>query len=211
LVVALRHRFVTLIVATIWLFIVIPKGFFPQQDTGLLLGVTYAAEDVSPDNMAAIQQQVIGTILKDPAVESVGAQIGAGGATSTENQGRVFISLKPRRQRPPIDEVMARIGDAVRLLVGVRLFMQPVQDIVIGGRLSATQYQYTLTDIDLDELNKWAPVVQNAIAKLPQVTDIASDQQSAGPQLMLSINRDTAARLGITPAQIDAVLYDAFG
>jgi HAE1 family hydrophobic/amphiphilic exporter-1 len=217
LVVALRHRFVTLMVmlgtvaATAWLFVVIPKGFFPQQDTGLLLGVTYAAEDVSPDNMARIQHQVIETILKDPAVESVGAQIGAGGATSTENQGRVFINLKPRRQRPPIDQVMTRIGDAVRKLVGVRLFMQPVQDIVIGGRLSATQYQYTLTDIDLGELNKWAPIVQNAIAKLPQVTDIASDQQSVGPQLMLSINRDTAARLGITPAQIDAVLYDAFG
>jgi HAE1 family hydrophobic/amphiphilic exporter-1 len=106
---------------------------------------------------------------------------------------------------------MARIGQAVRGVVGVRLFMQPVQDIVIGGRLTATQYQYTLTDIDLTELNKWAPIVQNAIGKLPQVIDLTSDQQSAGPQLTLAINRDTAARLGITASQIDGVLYDAFG
>jgi hydrophobe/amphiphile efflux-1 (HAE1) family protein len=217
LVVALRHRFLTLMVmlatvtATAWLFIIIPKGFFPEQDTGLLLGVTYAAEDVSPDGMSAIQEKVIGTVLKDPAVLTVGAGIGAGGTTPTENEGRFFISLKPRPERPPISQVMARLGERVRGVVGVRLFMQPVQDIVIGGRMTATQYQYTLTDIDLNELNKWAPIVQNALGKLPQVIDLASDQQSAAPQLTLAINRDTAARLGITTAQIDDVLYDAFG
>jgi len=217
LVVALRHRFVTLMVmlatmaATVWLFVVIPKGFFPEEDTGLLLGITEAAQDVSPAGMSAIQQQVIATALKDPAVLSVGAYIGAGGATSTENQGRLVIALKPKPERPPIGQVMARLGQAVRGVVGVRLYMQPVQDIVIGGRLTATQYQYTLTDIDLTELNKWAPIVQNAIGKLPQVIDLASDQQSAGPQLTLAINRDTAARLGITTEQIDGVLYDAFG
>ncbi len=150
--------------------------------------------------MSAIQEKVIGTALKDPAVQSVGAYIGAGGATSTENQGRIFIALKPKPERAPITEVMARLGQAVRGVVGVRLFMQPVQDIVIGGRLTATQYQYTLTDIDLNELNKWAPIVQNAIGKLPQIIDLTSDQQSAGPQLTLAINRDTAARLGITAA-----------
>ena len=217
LIVALRHRFVTLMVmlatvaATVWLFIIIPKGFFPQQDTGLLLGVTEAAEDISPAGMSAIQQTVIGTVLKDPAVLSAGAYIGAGGATSTENQGRIFIALKPKAQRPPINQVMARLGQAMRSVVGVRLFLQPVQDINVGGRLTATLYQYTLTDIDLTELNKWAPIVQNAIGKLPQVIDLASDQQSAGPQLTLAIDRDTAARFGITASQIDAVLYDAFG
>jgi HAE1 family hydrophobic/amphiphilic exporter-1 len=154
---------------------------------------------------------VIATILRDPAVLTVGAQIGAGGATRTENEGRLFINLKPIKERSSISVVMARLGDAVRGIAGVRLFMQPVQDIVIGARLSATQYQYTLTDIDLDELNKWAPIVQNALAKLPEIVDLASDQQSAGPQLTLAINRDTAARLGITAAQIDSVLYDAFG
>jgi hydrophobe/amphiphile efflux-1 (HAE1) family protein len=215
LAVALRHRFITLmtmiatVVATAWLFIAIPKGFFPEQDTGVLLGVTYASQDVSPDGMGAVQEQVIGAILKDPAVQSVGAYIGGGGWTP--NQGRFFIQLKPKAQRPPIDQVMAQLNERVRGLPGVRLFLQPVQDIVIGGRLSATQYQYTLTDVDLDELNKWAPIVQNALAKLPEITDLASDQQSAAPQLVLAINRDAAARLGITPAQIDSVLYDAFG
>ena len=217
LVVALRHRFVTLMVmlatvaATGWLFIVIPKGFFPEQDTGLILGVTEAAQNVSPDGMAMIQQKVIQAALKDPAVSSVGAYIGAGGATSTENQGRIFIALKPRPQRPAIMQVIARLDQEVRGIVGVRLFMQPVQDINIGGRLTATQYQYTLTDIDLSELNKWAPIVQNALAKLPQLTDVTSDQQSAGPQLTLAINRDVASRLGISAATMDSVLYDAFG
>jgi multidrug efflux pump subunit AcrB len=217
LVVALRHRFVTLMVmlgtvaVTVWLFLVIPKGFFPEQDPGLILGVTEASEDVSPDGMAAIQQQVIGVALKDPAVASVGAYIGAGGATSTENQGRVFIALKPKQQRAPIMTVIGRLDKAVSSVMGVRLFMQPVQDINIGGRLTATQYQYTLADIDATELNKWAPIIQNALSKLPQITDLASDQQSAAPQLTLEINRDSASRLGIDAAQIDSVLYDAFG
>jgi HAE1 family hydrophobic/amphiphilic exporter-1 len=199
------------VAATAWLFIAIPKGFFPEEDTGLLLGVTQAAQDISPDGMAAVQEKVIDTVLKDPAVASVGAYIGAGGATSTENQGRLFVALKPRPQRAPITEVMARLNAAMHGAIGVRLFLQPVQDIVIGGMLTATQYQYTLTDIDLSELNRWAPIIQAALAKLPQITDLASDQQSTGPQLTLAINRDSAARLGVTAAQIDQVLYDAFG
>jgi hydrophobe/amphiphile efflux-1 (HAE1) family protein len=217
LVVALRHRFITLmtmlatVAVTGWLFVAIPKGFFPQQDTGLILGVTEAAQDISPNGMAALQQQVIKVALKDPAVATVGAYIGAGGATSTENQGRIFIALKPKPERSSISTVMARIGRQVNGLTGVKLFMQAVQDINIGGRLTATQYQYTLTDVDLSELNRWAPIIQNALAKLPQIIDLTSDQQSAGPQLTLAINRDTASRLGITPADIDAVLYDAFG
>ena len=147
LVIALRHRFVTLmtmlatVAVTAWLFIVIPKGFFPEQDTGLILGVTEAAQDVSPDGMAALQQSVIAAVEKDPAVATVGAYIGAGGATSTENQGRVFIALKPRNQRPEIGQVMAQIDQETRGITGVRLFMQPVQDVNIGGRLTATQYQ----------------------------------------------------------------------
>jgi HAE1 family hydrophobic/amphiphilic exporter-1 len=217
LAVALRHRFVTLMVmfatvaVTVALFIVIPKGFFPEQDTGLVLGVTEAAEDISPAGMAAIQEQVIGTVLKDPAVATVGAYIGAGGATSTENQGRIFIALKPKPQRASIMTVIGRLDKAVGSVIGVKLFMQPVQDINIGGRLTATQYQFTLADIDANELNKWAPIIENALAKLPQITDLASDQQSAAPQLTMQINRDTASRLGIDAAAIDSVLYDAFG
>jgi HAE1 family hydrophobic/amphiphilic exporter-1 len=217
LVVALRHRFITLmvmlgtVVVTGWLFVVIPKGFFPEQDTGLILGITQAAEDVSPDGMAKLQQQVLALVHKDPAVAAASGYIGAGGATSTENQGRVFIALKPNGQRPPISTVMARLGQEMSGVTGVKLFMQPVQDINIGGRLTATQYQYTLTDVDFSELNRWAPIVQNALSKLPQIIDLTTDQQSASPQLTLAINRDVASRLGITSADIDAVLYDAFG
>ncbi|MEA2772093.1 MAG: hydrophobic/amphiphilic exporter (mainly bacteria), family, partial [Acetobacteraceae bacterium] len=143
LVVALRHRFITLMVmlatvaATGWLFVVIPKGFFPEQDTGLILGVTEAAEDISPAGMATLQQQVIGVVKQDPAVDTVGAYIGAGGATSTENQGRIFIALKPQAQRSSITAVMARLDQAMRGVSGVHLFMQPVQDVNIGGRLTA--------------------------------------------------------------------------
>jgi HAE1 family hydrophobic/amphiphilic exporter-1 len=217
LVVALRHRFITLmvmlgtVVATAWLFIVIPKGFFPEQDTGLILGVTQAAQNISPAGMATLQQQVISVVQKDPAVSAVSAYIGAGGATSTENQGRVFIALKPKAERSSITAVMARLDQAMLSVSGVRLFMQPVQDINIGGRLTATQYQYTLTDVDFTELNRWAPIVQNALAKLPQIIDLTSDQQSTAPQVTLSINRDVASRLGVTAADIDGVLYDAFG
>ncbi len=217
LVVALRHRFITLLVMlgtvaiTGWLFVIIPKGFFPEQDTGLILGITQAAEDVSPDGMAKLQQQVLALVNKDPAVAASSGYIGAGGATSTENQGRVFIALKPNGQRPPISTVMARLNQEMSGVTGVKLFMQPVQDINIGGRLTATQYQYTLTDVDITELNRWAPIVQNALSKLPQIIDLTTDQQSASPQLTLAINRDVASRLGITSADIDAVLYDAFG
>ena len=217
LVVALRHRFVTLlamlatVVATGWLFVVIPKGFFPEQDTGLILGVTEAAEDISPAGMATLQQQVIGVVRKDPAVATVGAYIGAGGATSTENQGRIFIALKPEADRAPIAAVMARLDQTMQGVTGVRLFMQPVQDVNIGGRLTATQYQYTLSDVDASELNRWAPIIQGALAKLPQIIDLTTDQQAGAPQLMLAINRDVASRLGITSEAIDAVLYDAFG
>ena len=123
----------------------------------------------------------------------------------------MFIALKPNGQRPPISSVMARLNQETSGVTGLRLFMQPVQDINIGGRLTATQYQYTLTDVDFTELNRWAPIVQSALSKLPQVIDLTTDQQSAAPQVTLAINRDVASRLGITAADIDGVLYDAFG
>jgi hydrophobe/amphiphile efflux-1 (HAE1) family protein len=215
--VVLRHRFITLmvmlgtVVLTAYLFVIIPKGFFPQEDTSLILGITETAEDISPSGMAAVQMQVIKTVLQDPAVATVGGYIGAGGATSTENQGRLFIALKPKGQRPSIDKVMADLNASVAHLTGVKLFMQAVQDVNIGGRLTAAQYQYTLTDVDLAEVNAWAPKVQQALAKLPELIDVASDQQSTAPQLTLEIDRQAASRLGITPVAIDSVLDDAFG
>ncbi len=154
---------------------------------------------------------MIAAIEQDPAVASAGAYIRAGGATSTENQGRVFVALKPQSPRPSIDRVMARLGQATKGISRVQLFMQPVQDINIGGRLTAAQYHYTPTDVDLNELNKWGPIIESALAKLPQLADVTSNQQSSAPQLTLAINRDSASRLGITSAQIDNVLYDAFG
>jgi multidrug efflux pump subunit AcrB len=199
--------------ATSWcyMFVVIPKGFFPQQDTGLILGITQAAEDISPAGMAVLQKQVIDTVLRNPAVLSVGGYIGAGGATSTENQGRLFVALKPRGTRPDIDHVMAQLNAATSKLVGIELFTQAVQDVNIGGRLTAAQYQYTLTDVDLTELNQWGPRILRALKQIPLLTDVASDQQATAPQLTLRIDRETASRLGITAATIDAVLYDAFG
>jgi hydrophobe/amphiphile efflux-1 (HAE1) family protein len=217
LIVALRHRFTTMmvmlatVVLTGYMFVVIPKGFFPQQDTGLILGITQAAQDISPNGMATLQEQVIDTVLKNPAVASVGAYIGAGGATSTENQGRLFVALKPQGTRPNIDRVMVSLQADASKLVGVELFMQAVQDINIGGRLTAAQYQYTLTDVDLNELNQSAPRVLRALQAIPQLTDVASDQQATAPQLTLGIDRQSASRLGITAAMIDSVLYDAFG
>jgi len=179
--------------------------FFGFSDKNLKRG---AVDDSSAISIAYARTAV--SRLKDPAVASAGAYIGAGGATSTENQGRVFIALKSA-QRPPINQVMARLNREVSAISGVRLFMQAVQDINIGGRLTAAQYQYTLTDTDLSELNQWGPIVMNALAKLPQLTDVTSDQQSSGPQLTLSIDRDAASRLGITASTIDNTLYDAFG
>jgi hydrophobe/amphiphile efflux-1 (HAE1) family protein len=218
LVVALRHRFITMmtmlatVAATGWMFMIIPKGFFPEQDTGLILGITEAAQGISPDGMATVQQEVLQTVLKDPAVAAAGAYIGAGIATPTENQGRVFITLKPKSQRPPVNQVMAQLSRDVGAHVsGVQLLMQAVQDVNIGGRLTAAEYQYTLTDVNLGELNKWGQIVMNALAKLPQLTDVTSDQQSSAPELALSINRDVASRLGISAATIDDTLYDAFG
>ena len=162
--------------------------------------------------MAGVQQEVLQIVLKDPAVAAAGAYIGAGIATPTENQGRVFITLKPKSQRPPINQVMAQLSRDVGAHVsGVQLLMQAVQDVNIGGRLTAAEYQYTLTDVNLGELNKWGQIAMNALAKLPQLTDVTSDQQSSAPEFALSINRDVASRLGISAATIDDTLYDAFG
>lgn len=217
LVVALRHRFIALmvlfatIVVTVMLYISIPKGFFPQQDTGIIMGVTEAAQQSSPAAMAGLQQAVIDKVLQNPAVSGLGAFMGGGGAGQAENQGRLFIQLKPIGQRPPIETVIGQIEQATRGIVGVKFFMQPVQEINVGGRMTATQYQYSLTDIDLDQLNKWGPIVQQTIAKLPYVAQVATDQETDAPQLTLKINRNTAAQLGVTTADIDQVLDDSFG
>jgi hydrophobe/amphiphile efflux-1 (HAE1) family protein len=218
LVVALRHRLVTLlvmiftVVLTLALFVVIPKGFFPQQDTGMIVGISEGAQDISPQAMMDRQEAVLGVVVKDPAVASATAYIGPGGSTVTENDGRMFITLKPHGQRSATaDQVITRLNRALQPIQGITLYMQAAQDINVGARLSKTQYQYTLVDVDSAELNHWAPLLLETMQGLPQLRDVASDQQSAGRTLNVEVNRESASRLGVDPALVDGILYDAFG
>ena len=200
------------IALTVVLFVVIPKGFFPQQDTGLITGITEAAADVSPDQMAALQRAVINVIAKDPAVVNATGYIGPGGPTVTENNGRLFILLKPRNQRNAnADQIIRRLDQKLQKVQGIGVYMQAAQDINLASRLSKTQYQYTLTDVNQDELNQWALRLYEKLRTLPELGDVASDQASAGRQIKLQIDRDAASRLGIDPATVDNTLYDAFG
>jgi hydrophobe/amphiphile efflux-1 (HAE1) family protein len=218
LVVALRHRLVTLlvmiftVVLTLALFVVIPKGFFPQQDTGMIVGISEGAQDISPQAMMDRQEAVLGVVAKDPAVASATAYIGPGGSTVTENDGRMFITLKPHSERSATaDQVITRLNRALQPIQGITLYMQAAQDINVGSRLSKTQYQYTLVEVDNAELNHRAPVLLEKMQGLPQLRDVASDQQSAGRTLNVEVNREAASRLGVDPAQVDGILYDAFG
>ncbi|WP_342238721.1 efflux RND transporter permease subunit [Inquilinus sp. OTU3971] len=202
------------IALTGYLFVTIPKGFFPQQDTGLIAGVTEAAQDVSTGALAEKQQQVVDVLLRDPAVASVASYIGPGGTNPSPNQGRMYISLKPQGQRGPdatADQVIARLDKALQPVTGIRLYMQAAQDITIGGRTAKTQYQYTLTDVNAQELASWAPKVVAAVSQLPSVVDATSDQESTGLQFSIQIDRDAASRLGIAPQDVDNALDDAFG
>jgi len=194
------------------LYVVIPKGFFPQQDTGFLFGEIDARQDTSFEAMARFTHEVAGLILKDPAVSGLMAFTGSTGGNSTENTARTFIQLKNFDERDAsADQVLQRLRPQLAKIEGAKIFMQAGQDINVGGRLSRTQYQYTLTDTDLDELNHWAPIFEQAMARLPQLQDVASDQQVAAPHIAIDIDRDAASRLGITPQLIDDTLYDAFG
>jgi HAE1 family hydrophobic/amphiphilic exporter-1 len=216
--IVLRHQFITLmvmlgtIVLTGYLYVVIPKGFFPQQDTGMITGITEASEDISFPAMAERQQAVANIVLKDSAVASIGSYVGPGGPTATLNNGRMFIALKPQGERSAsADEVINRLRPKLAGLQGITLYMQAAQDITIGGRVSRTQYQYTLTDPDPAELNQWSAQFLEQLKTIPGIADIASDQQNAGPLLDITINRDIASSHGILPATIDNTLSDAFG
>jgi len=215
---ALRHRFVTLMIMvgtiglTGYLYVVIPKGFFPQQDTGMVFGIAEAAQDISYPAMVQRVEAVIKTVLKDPAVSSVGANIGAGGITATLNQGRVFIALKPHDHRDvTADQVIARLNTQLASVPGITLYMQAAQDITVGARLSKTQYQYTLTDADSNELNHWSAIFLDKLKSIPGITNVTSDQENAGPRLNVTVNREVASSFGILPATVDNTLDDAFG
>jgi len=214
----LRHQVETLLVAvatlvgTILLYVYVPKGFFPIQDTGVIQGVSEAAESVSFPEMAQEQQALSKIILKDPAVESLSSFIGIDGTNSTLNSGRILINLKPLEERKiNASDVIRRLQPELEQVAGITLFMQPVQDITIDDRVSRTQFQYTLEDPNAAELNELAPKMLAELQKQPELRDVASDQQLGGLQARLVFDRQTAMRLGITASTIDQTLYDAYG
>ncbi|MDE2515941.1 MAG: multidrug efflux RND transporter permease subunit [Rhodospirillales bacterium] len=217
--IALRHRFITLmtffatVALTIGLYIYIPKGFFPIQDTGVVIGVTEGAQDISFSQMAKVQQRLAAVIASDPDVDAYGSTIGAGIGGQTENNGRIYISLKPWDQRVggSAMDFIRRMRPKLAKVEGGALFLQPAQDIRVGGRLTKTQFQYTLQDANLDELYTWAPRILTRLRSLKMLRDVTTDQQMSGTTATITIDRDAAARFGIQPQQIDDTLYDAFG
>ncbi len=196
---------------TVVLYVVIPKGFFPLQDTGVIQGISEAPQSISFAAMSDRQNQLGALILKDPAIESLSSFIGVDGPNTTLNSGRFLINLKPHGTRDGAEAVIRRLQDNAAKNPGIALYLQPVQDLTIEDRVSRTQYQFTLASPSLDDLNTWTPKLIERLNRQPQLADVASDLQSQGLQAYLSIDRDTAGRLGITPAAIDSVLYDAFG
>jgi multidrug efflux pump len=215
--VALRHQLATLAVflaavaMTVGMFILIPKGFFPIQDTGLIQGLSEAGQDISPQEMKRLQSELAAVIARDPDVAAFGSFFGSGFG-NTLNTGRFFIALKPREERKSTAlEVINRLRPQLAKVEGANLFLQPSQDITVGGRISRGQFQYTLQDANLEELNTWAPRMLAKLKTLPELADVSTDQQSNAPQLTITINRDAAARFGIQPQVIDDTLNDAFG
>jgi multidrug efflux pump len=214
----LRHQTLTLLVTlatfilTIYLYIVVPKGFFPVQDTGVLLGITEAPQTISFSAMSMRQQQLARVILQDPDVESVSSFIGIDGTNSTLNSGRIQINLHDREVRTTsATEVIQRLGPKVAQVEGIQCFLQPLQDLTVEDRVSRTQYQYSLEDANAEELAQATNRMVEKLKQLPELTDVASDQQLEGLEAHLVIDRDTASRLGITPQNIDDTLDDAFG
>jgi multidrug efflux pump len=216
--VVLDHQPITLLVAlgtfvlTGYLYMTIPKGFFPLQDTGVIQAVTQAAQDTSFSKMADRQQQLADVILRDPDVDNLSSFIGVDGSNVTLNSGRFLISLKPHGQRSTgVADVIRRLQRETADVAGIALFMQPVQDLSIDTQVSATEYQFTLDNQDLATLQTWAPKVLDRLAKVAEIVDVASDLQPNGRAVVATIDRSTAARFGVTPATVDNALYDAYG
>jgi multidrug efflux pump len=214
----LRHQTLTMVVAiatlaaTVHLYFIVPKGFFPVQDTGVILGISEAPQDVSFELMAQRQAELNRAILTDEAVASLSSFIGIDGTNLTLNSGRIQINLKPLEERKiSASDVIRRLQPRLSHVEGITLFMQPVQDLTVETQVSRTQYQYTLEDPDTRELADWAPRFVKRLQELPQLRDVASDQMNSGLSARVVIDRDTASRLGITPQMIDDALYDAFG
>ena len=197
---------------TLVLYVMIPKGFFPVQDTGMIQGITEGSQSISYDAMAKLQNQVVEAILRDPDVDSLSSFIGVDGTNQTQNTGRVLINLKPHDQRKlTATQIIRRIQQEISGIVGVTLYMQPVQDLTIDSTISRAPYHFVIEDANTAEFNTWVPRLMQKLGELPQITDVASDLQQQGLTLNIVIDRATAARFGITPATVDNALYDAFG
>ncbi|MBV9785002.1 MAG: efflux RND transporter permease subunit [Acidisphaera sp.] len=217
LAVALDHQPLVLLIAaatlvgTVVLYVLVPKGFLPEQDTGTIVAITEASQGISIPRLSALQAQAAEIAQRDPAVTGVISLVGAGAVNATPNTGRITIALKPRRQRAGIDTIMARLQQRFADLPGLSVFMQPVQDVQLGTRVSRTQFQYTLMDTDAAELAQWTPRLLAQLQTLPQLRDVASDQQDDGYSTYLTVDRAAAMRLGVTMQAIQDTLYDAFG
>jgi len=216
--IVLRNQGLVLLIAlatlvlTIWLYIIVPKGFFPVQDTGVIQAISQASESISFPAMAQKQQQLVDVILKDPAIDSLSSFIGLDGTNTTLNSGRILINLKALDVRKiNASDLIRRLQPELAKIDGITLYMQPVQDLTVEDRVSRTQYQYTLEDPSVSELGVWTTKLVDKLKGLPELRDVATDQQAQGLQQALGIDRQTASRLGITPQQIDNTLYDAFG
>src|SRR5207248_219006 len=215
----LGHQTATLVVTaatlvlTLFLYVIVPKGFFPVQDTGVILGISDAPQNISFAAMSARQQQLAQIILKDRDVDSLSSFIGVDGTNPTINSGRIQINLKPRDQRSSTaSDIIRRLQpELAQQVQGIVLYMQPVQDLTVEDRVSRTQFQYSMEDTDAKELSSWSQQLLDKLRSAPELRDVTSDQQNGGLQADLVIDRDTASRLGILPAAIDNTLYDAFG
>jgi multidrug efflux pump len=212
-----RHQTLVLLVGgaslvgTIWLYIIVPKGFLPQQDTGVIMATTEAAQSASIPHLLALQTRAAARVRKDPAVTGVVSFVGAGTINPTPNTGRLTIALKPISERDPAPVVIARLQREIANIPGLTAFFQPVQDVTIGTRVSRTAYQYTLMDTDAAELGRWAPRLRDALARSPALANVASDQAEEGFRTFIDVDRDAAMRLGVSMQAVEDTLYDAFG
>jgi multidrug efflux pump len=214
----LKHQTATLLVTagtlvlTLFLYVIVPKGFFPVQDTGVILGISEAPDYVSFESMSQRQQELAKVILQDPDVDSLSSFIGVDGTNTTPNEGRIQINLKPRDQRhEDASAIIRRLQPQLAKVSGITLYMQPVQDLTVEDRVSRTQFQYSIEDADANELAQWTPKLVAKLRTLPELRDVATDQLTGGLRTNVTIDRDTASRLGIFPQAIDNTLYDAFG
>ena len=204
--------FIATVSLTALLYIVIPKGFFPNQDTGTMIGVTDAAQNISYDQMVLLEKQVDKVVLANPGISSVVDSVGAGTGGQPANNGRLYITLKPWDERTSnANQIINQIDQKMEAIGGIKLYLQVIQDVRVGARLGRTQFQYTLQDPNSDELNKWAPKILTRMRQVPLLSDVTSDQENSGTTETLIYDRDQAARFGVQPATIDNILYDAFG